>query len=60
MLRAYSILIHEVDGASEKGYNADLYAGVRACKSERHLHMPTDDKYLKELIERAEPELTGK
>ena len=59
VLRAYNILIGEVDSAKEKGYCPALYEGLRCCPQERHIHMLCDTDFISHLITRAEPELIG-
>lgn len=59
VLRAYSILVGDLDSANEKGYCAALYEGLRCCPQERHIHMLCDTDYIAHLIGRAEPELVG-
>lgn len=68
MLRAYGILVDDpdisgitakLDRASASGQCRALFREVKACSSKRHIHVPCEEKYLKDLIERAEPELSG-
>jgi hypothetical protein len=66
VLRAYSILVDEPDPAGVKqdrstvaGHCRALFREVKACAAKHHVHVPCDEKYLKDLIERAEPELSG-
>ncbi|CAG0886143.1 unnamed protein product [Cyprideis torosa] len=58
VLRAYSILVGEVDGEKEKGYQRDLYKNITRCNS-RDIHLPPDAEYIKTLFNRAAPELLG-
>ena len=60
MLRAYSILIGELDSGTEKGYCKALYDGLSCCQEKRHVHVSSDTDYIAKLIGRAEPELTGR
>ena len=60
VLRAYNILIGEVDHTTEKGYCAQLYEGLRCCPGERHVHVRCETDFIAHLIGRAEPELTGR
>jgi len=70
VLRAYAILVDEPDAAGVTAGKSDraannahcraLFREVRTCPDKRHIHVPSDEKYLKDLIERAEPELSGK
>lgn len=59
VLRAYSILVGDLDCNAEKGYCAVLYEGLRCCPQERHIHMQCDTDFIAHLIGRAEPELAG-
>ena len=59
VLRAYSILVGDLDCTKEKGYCAALYEGLRCCPQERHIHMLCDTDFIAHLISRAEPELAG-
>ncbi|CAE1292596.1 Gametogenetin-binding protein 2,Gametogenetin-binding protein 2-like [Acanthosepion pharaonis] len=59
VLKAYSILIMEVDYTSETGYCPSLYEHLRCCPQERHIHVECDTEFLSRLIGRAEPELAG-
>ena len=68
VLRAYNMLIDdpESSGATARqdrhsnGSSRALFKEVKTCAQRKHIHVPSDEKYLKELIERAEPELAGK
>uniref|UniRef100_A0A672GRX2 Gametogenetin-binding protein 2 n=1 Tax=Salarias fasciatus TaxID=181472 RepID=A0A672GRX2_SALFA len=59
VLRAYNILIGEVDSSKEKGYYAALYEGLCCCPHERHIHVWSDTEFLAQLLSRAEPEFAG-
>lgn len=59
VLRAYSILVGDLDSSKEKGYCPALYEGLRCCPQERHIHMLCDTDFIAHLIARAEPELIG-
>ncbi|XP_002730883.2 gametogenetin-binding protein 2-like [Saccoglossus kowalevskii] len=59
VMRAYSILIGEVDSCQEKGYCPTLYEGLRCCPQERHVHVLCDTEFIAQLITRAEPDLNG-
>uniref|UniRef100_K1S3Z7 Gametogenetin-binding protein 2 n=1 Tax=Magallana gigas TaxID=29159 RepID=K1S3Z7_MAGGI len=59
VLRAYSILVGDLDCNTEKGYCAVLYEGLRCCPQERHIHMQCETDFIAHLIGRAEPELAG-
>ncbi|ALC47528.1 CG2182 [Drosophila busckii] len=57
--RAYKILIGEVS-TKEKGYAAQLYAHIRKCVPDEHIHVSTNKiEFLDALIKRAEPEVNG-
>ncbi|XP_030371454.1 gametogenetin-binding protein 2-like [Scaptodrosophila lebanonensis] len=57
--RAYKILIGEVT-TKEKGYAAHLYAHIRKCVPDQHIHVSTNKvEFLDALIKRAEPEVNG-
>lgn len=60
VIRAYNILVGEVDSAKEKGYCPALYEGLRCCPQERHIHMLCETDFIAHLISRAEPELIGR
>ncbi|XP_077995780.1 gametogenetin-binding protein 2-like [Glandiceps talaboti] len=59
VMRAYNILIGEVDSCQEKGYCPTLYEGLRCCPQERHVHVLCDTEFIAQLISRAEPDLNG-
>ncbi|XP_017143780.1 gametogenetin-binding protein 2-like [Drosophila miranda] len=57
--RAYKILIGEIS-SKEKGYAAQLYAHIRKCVPDQHIHVNTNKiEFLDALIKRAEPEVNG-
>uniref|UniRef100_A0A8C7DPU2 Gametogenetin-binding protein 2 n=1 Tax=Oncorhynchus kisutch TaxID=8019 RepID=A0A8C7DPU2_ONCKI len=58
-LRAYNILVGELDSTKEKGYCAALYEGIRCCPHERHVHVCCETDFIAHLLGRAEPEFTG-
>ena len=58
--RAYSLLMGEVDPSEEKGYKPVLYAGLKCCPNEKHVHVQIDSDLISLLIGRAEPELLGR
>ena len=60
VLRAYSLLVGEVDKNNEKGYCPALYDGLKCCTGEKHIHVLCETDFIAHLIERAEPELTGR
>ncbi|XP_030648282.1 gametogenetin-binding protein 2 [Chanos chanos] len=59
VLRAYNILVGELDCSKEKGYCAALYEGLRCCPHERHVHVCCETDFIAHLLGRAEPEFTG-
>uniref|UniRef100_A0A4W5PLV9 Gametogenetin-binding protein 2 n=1 Tax=Hucho hucho TaxID=62062 RepID=A0A4W5PLV9_9TELE len=59
VLRAYNILVGELDCTKEKGYCAALYEGLRCCPHERHVHICCETDFIAHLLGRAEPEFTG-
>ncbi|XP_007440339.1 gametogenetin-binding protein 2 isoform X2 [Python bivittatus] len=59
VLRAYTILIGELDCSKEKGYCATLYEGLRCCPHERHIHVCCETDFIAHLLGRAEPEFAG-
>ncbi|XP_070572373.1 gametogenetin-binding protein 2-like isoform X2 [Ptychodera flava] len=59
VMRAYNILIGEVDSCQEKNYCPTLYEGLRCCPQERHVHVLCDTDFIAHLISRAEPDLNG-
>ncbi|XP_032563423.1 gametogenetin-binding protein 2 isoform X2 [Chiroxiphia lanceolata] len=59
VLRAYNILIGELDCSKEKGYCAALYEGLRCCPHERHIHVCCETDFIAHLLGRAEPEFAG-
>lgn len=54
------MLTTEPEPAKEKGYVPALYAGIKRCIPERHIHLPTNTDYISAIIERAQPELMGR
>ena len=60
VLRAYSLLVGEVDKNNEKGYCPALYDGLKCCTGEKHIHVLCETDFVAHLIGRAEPELTGR
>uniref|UniRef100_A0A673Y478 Gametogenetin-binding protein 2 n=1 Tax=Salmo trutta TaxID=8032 RepID=A0A673Y478_SALTR len=59
VLRAYNILVGELDCTKEKGYCATLYEGIRCCPHERHVHVCCETNFIAHLLGRAEPEFNG-
>lgn len=60
VLRAYSLLVGEVEPAEEKGYKPILYLGLKCCPAEKHIHVQCNVDLMSLLIARAEPELVGR
>lgn len=54
------MLVEETEPCKEKGYVSTLYAGIKRCLPEKHLHLQTKTDYITKLINRAEPELLGR
>ncbi|XP_029924712.1 gametogenetin-binding protein 2 isoform X1 [Myripristis murdjan] len=59
VLRAYNILVGELDCSKEKGYCAALYEGLCCCPHERHVHVCCETDFIAHLLGRAEPEFAG-
>lgn len=59
VLRAYNILVGELDSSKEKGYCAALYEGLCCCPHERHIHVYCETDFIAHLLDRAEPEFCG-
>ncbi|KAK0136462.1 Gametogenetin-binding protein 2 [Merluccius polli] len=59
VLRAYNILVGELDCTKEKGYCAALYEGLCCCPHERHVHVCCETDFIAHLLGRAEPEFSG-
>jgi len=60
VLRAYHILIQEVDSSSEPGYIPHLYEGLSYHKADGHIHIICKTDYVSRLIAKAVPELVGR
>ncbi|XP_033833765.1 gametogenetin-binding protein 2 [Periophthalmus magnuspinnatus] len=59
VLRAYNILVGDLDGSKEKGYCAALFEGLCCCPHERHIHVYCETDFIAHLLGRAEPEFSG-
>lgn len=59
VLRAYNILVGDLDSSKEKGYCAALYEGLCYCPDEGHIHVFCQTEFIAHLLERAEPEFSG-
>ncbi|XP_061401405.1 gametogenetin-binding protein 2-like [Musca vetustissima] len=58
--KAYKILVGETT-TKEKGYVAALYANIKKCHPDKHIHVFTNKiDFLDALIRRAEPEVNGR
>lgn len=57
---AYSLLVEEPEPTKEKGYVSSLYAGIKRCLPDKHIHLQTKTDLITKLISRAEPELLGR
>ncbi|XP_034946230.1 gametogenetin-binding protein 2-like [Chelonus insularis] len=60
VLLASTLLTSESEPMKEKGYVPALYAGIKRCIPERHVHLPTNTDYISSLIDRAQPEIIGR
>ncbi|KAL1490924.1 hypothetical protein ABEB36_011596 [Hypothenemus hampei] len=60
VLKAYTLLVEEPDPTKEKGYVSSLYAGIKRCLQDKHIHLNPKTEYITKLINRAEPELLGR
>ncbi|XP_055904020.1 gametogenetin-binding protein 2-like [Eupeodes corollae] len=56
--KAYNILVGETT-TKEKGFVAALYANIKKCQPEQHIHVQTKADFIDTLIRRAEPEVNG-
>lgn len=56
--KAYNILVGETT-SKEKGFVAALYANIKKCQPEQHIHVQTKADFIDTLIRRAEPEVNG-
>lgn len=52
--------MEEPEPCKEKGYVSSLYAGIKRCLPDKHIHLPVNTEYITTLISRAEPELLGR
>ncbi|XP_075876262.1 gametogenetin-binding protein 2 [Nelusetta ayraudi] len=59
VMRAYNILVGELDSSKERGYCAALYEGLCCCPHERHIHVCCETDFIAHLLGRAEPEFAG-
>ncbi|EDV18929.1 uncharacterized protein TRIADDRAFT_16717, partial [Trichoplax adhaerens] len=61
VIRAFAILLGELDIIAEKEYRKDLYDGIGCCCNEhcRCIKVRCDTDFIAHLIDRAEPEISG-
>ncbi|XP_077402989.1 gametogenetin-binding protein 2 [Vanacampus margaritifer] len=59
VMRAYDILVGEVDSSEEKDYSAALYEGLRCCPCEHHIQVCCETDFIAHLLSRAEHEFAG-
>lgn len=52
--------MEEPEPTKEKGYVPSLYAGIKRCLRDKHIHLQMKTDYITKLISRAEPELLGR
>ncbi|XP_017791678.1 PREDICTED: gametogenetin-binding protein 2-like [Habropoda laboriosa] len=60
VLLAFSLLTTEPEPEKQKGYVPSLYAGIRRCIHDRHVHIPTNPYSMGNLMRRTQPELMGR
>ncbi|XP_063972303.1 gametogenetin-binding protein 2-like [Diachasmimorpha longicaudata] len=60
VLLASSLFWKNSGTIQEKGYTPSLYAGIKRCVAESHIHLPTNSDYISSLIGRAQPEIMGR
>lgn len=54
------LLVEDPDPTKEKGYVSSLYAGIKRCLPDKHIHLQPKTDTITKLISRAEPELLGR
>ncbi|XP_057677913.1 gametogenetin-binding protein 2 [Corythoichthys intestinalis] len=59
VLRAYNILVGEVDSSEEKDFCPDLYEGLYCCSCDRHIHVCCEIDFIAHLLGRAEAQFAG-
>ncbi|CAB0016885.1 unnamed protein product [Nesidiocoris tenuis] len=59
VLRAYWLLVEEPEPTREKGYIPALYAGIKRCLPDKHIHLPTNTEYVTTLVARVQPDIMG-
>ncbi|XP_043484649.1 gametogenetin-binding protein 2-like [Leptopilina heterotoma] len=60
VLLASSLLMTDADPSKEKGFVPTLYAGIKRCTAESHVHLPINTEYIHTIIGRAQPEIIGR
>ena len=74
VLKAFNILVGELDSKKEKGYRSALYEGLECCtitnnsvngkhkfhSNVKHLHLKNDKLFIAGLIDKAESEIIGR
>lgn len=60
VLLASNLLMTEIEPTKEKGYVPALYAGIKRCISDGHLHLPTDTEYIKTLMDKSQADSLGR
>ncbi|XP_066905805.1 gametogenetin-binding protein 2-like [Halyomorpha halys] len=59
VLRAYWLLVEEPEPGREKGYVPSLYAGIKRCLPDKHIHLPPSTDYVTALVARVHPDIIG-
>ncbi|KAL1140636.1 hypothetical protein AAG570_000566 [Ranatra chinensis] len=59
VLRAYWLLVEEPEPSREKGYIPALYAGIKRCLPDKHIHLPSNTDYISALVARVQPDIMG-
>uniref|UniRef100_A0A224X9X1 Putative gametoproteintin-binding protein 2 n=1 Tax=Panstrongylus lignarius TaxID=156445 RepID=A0A224X9X1_9HEMI len=59
VLRAYWLLVEEPEPTREKGYIPALYAGIKRCLPEKHIHLLPNTDYVSALVARVQPDIMG-
>ena len=60
VLRAYWLLVEEPEPGREKGYVPALYAGIKRCLPDKHIHLPASTDYITALVARVHPDIIGR
>ncbi|CAF1069666.1 unnamed protein product [Adineta ricciae] len=58
---AFELLINNADetNCERNGFRPSLYAGLRSCTHDKHIHVDVDKDFIGSLISRAEPDIDG-